>query len=301
MRTFQFGIMAQGPGLLEIARQAEELGYSTLCLPDHLGEQWAPLVSLAAVAMVTSRLRLAPLVCCNDFRHPAVLAKELATLDVLSQGRLQVGLGAGWMESDYRKSGLPMDPPAQRIQRLEEALAVLRGALAPGPFSFHGTHYRMEEYTGFPQPVQSPIPLYLGGGGGMMLRLAARQADVVGININLRNNALCDLDFSAEACDQKVSWVRQAAGPRWDQIRLSMLTFVCRLTDQAESAYHEIAAQMETTAEVVRQSPSVLVGTVDQVVEQLVQRRQRWGISEWIFRSGQLRDFAPVVAQLQGS
>lgn len=300
MRTFQFGIMAQGPGCLDLARQAEQLSYTTFCIPDHLGQPWAPLVSLAAVAMVTRRLRLAPLVCCNDFRNPAILAKELATLDVLSEGRLQVGLGAGWLESDYRQSGIAMAPPALRIERLEESLAVLRGALAPGPFSFQGKHYRVEELSGFPQPVQGPVPLYLGGGGRRMLSLAAREADVVGINLNLRNNALCDIDFSAAACDQKVSWVRQAAGERWEQIRLSMLTFVCRLTDQAEAAYEEIAAQMETSLEVVRESPSVLVGTVEEVVEQLLQRRRRWDISEWIFRSEQLRDFAPVVARLQG-
>lgn len=288
--------MSRGHRLLETARRAEALGFHSLSLADHFGDQVAPLVALAAAAAVTTRLRLAPLVCCNDFRHPVVLAKEAATLDVLSQGRFQLGMGAGWMESDYSSSGLPMDSAGIRIARLHESIQVVRGLLQPGAFSFEGEYYQVRQLDGRPKPFQQPVPLYIGGGGPKMLKLAAQEADIVGINVDLRSNVMCDIDFSAEACDRKVEWVRQSAAERWLSLDLSMLVHATRVTDDEEGAFREIALQMETTPEVVRLSPSVLVGSHQQMVEILLQRRQRWGLNEWIVREEQMESFAPVVA-----
>jgi probable F420-dependent oxidoreductase len=292
--------MTRGHGLLETAQRAEALGYHSLSLADHFGDQAAPLIALAAAAMVTTRLRLAPLVCCNDFRHPVVLAKEAATLDVLSGGRLQLGMGAGWMDSDYFSSGIPMDRAGLRIARLRESIQIVRGLLLPGPFSFQGEYYRIQQLEGRPQPVQRPVPLYLGGGGPKMLQLAAHQADIVGINVDLRSNAMADIDFSAEACDRKVSWVRQAAAGRWSSLHLSMLLHQARFSEDQQGAFREIAIDMECTPEVVSQSPSVLVGTPQQVMEILQERRERWGLNEWIVREEQMDAFAPVVSELTG-
>lgn len=283
---------------METARRAEALGFHSLSLADHFGHQAAPLIALAAAAAVTTRLRLAPLVCCNDFRHPVVLAKEAATLDVLSHGRFQLGMGAGWMESDYSSSGLAMDSAGIRIARLHESIQVVRGLLQPGAFSFEGDYYQIQQLDGQPKPVQNPLPLYLGGGGPKMLRLAAQEADIVGINVDLRSNVMGDIDFSAEACDRKVCWVREAAAERWSSLDLSMLVHVTRFTEDEDGAFREIALQMETTPEVVRQSPSVLVGSPQQMVEILQDRRRRWGLNEWIVREEQMESFAPVVAVL---
>lgn len=300
VRPFRFAVSTRGHDILSTARRAEELGYSTLCLPDHFSDQAAPMVALAAAAAVTTRLRLGPLVCANDFRHPAVLAKEVATLDALSQGRVQFGLGAGWLVPDYQKSGIPMDSPGLRIERLAEAVQVIRGLFGPEPFSFGGRHYTIADLQGYPRPVQQPLPLYLGGGGRRMLTLAAREAQVVGIGLDLRRNEMCHIDFSAGACDRKLGWVRQEAGARFAELDLSLLLHEVCLTEEPEAAYRQLAESMETELEVVRQSPVVLVGSFSEVVEQLQQRRRRWGINEWVVREAHLDLFAPVVAQLSG-
>ncbi len=300
MRCFRFAVSTRGHDILATAVRAEELGYTTLCLPDHFSDQAAPMVALAAAAAVTRRLRLGPLVCCNDFRHPAVLAKEAATLDQVSQGRLQLGLGAGWLVSDYEQTGLTMDPPSRRIERLAEALEIVQGLFGDGPLTYAGRHYRLGGLEGHPKPVQTPVPLYLGGGGRRILTLAAQQAQIVGIGLDLRRNEMCHIDFSAQACDRKLAWVREAAGARLAGLDLSLLLFEVRITDDAEAAYRDLAERMETPLEVVRQSPVVLVGSLSEVVEQLVQRRQRWGINEWIVRDPHLELFAPVVDQLHG-
>lgn len=258
------------------------------------------MVALAAAAATTRRLRLGPLVCCNDFRHPALLAKEAATLDRISQGRLQLGLGAGWLVSDYEQTGLRMDPPSERIERLSEALDIVQGLFSNGPLSYEGRHYQVRGLEGHPKPVQSPVPLYLGGGGRRMLTLAAERAQIVGVGLDLRRNEMCHIDFSAQACDRKLQWVREAAGPRFARLDLSLLLHDVRLTDDCEAAYRELAEQMETPLEVVRESPVVLVGSHEAVVEQLVQRRQRWGINEWVVRDAHLQLFAPIVARLHG-
>ena len=190
-RPFRFGVQLAAPldraGWVETARRVEDLGYAVATMPDHFDGQLAPMPALQAVLDATTTLRAGALVFDNDYRHPAILAKELATMDVLSDGRVEIGLGAGWMISDYEQLGLAYDRPGVRIDRFVEGLAVLRGAMADGPFDFAGEHYRVTGYDGLPKPVQRPTPpILIGGGGRRMLTIAAQQADIVGVHGTLR-------------------------------------------------------------------------------------------------------------------
>ncbi len=291
---FRFGVMTSGFGVAELALKAEALGYTSLSIPDHFGRQIAPGPALAVAASVTTRLRLAPLVWCNDFRHPVVLAKEVASLDVLSGGRVELGLGAGWMQSDYQHSGLRMDSARVRIERMAEALRVLRGLLGPERCRFSGQYYQVD-MDGLPKPVQDRVPIFIGGGGRKMLTLAATEADIVGINVDLRHGEYKDLapNFAASACDEKVGWVR-AVGR---EVVLNMLvgsTFV----GNREQGLERFSREMETPLEIVRDSPHVLSGSVEELVDTLLQRRERWGFSYIVVREDVLEDFAPVVARL---
>jgi len=238
-RPFRFGIQLTsappGTDWASVAREAEDLGYSTLFMPDHFGDQLAPVPALAAAAEATTTLRVGPLVLDNDYKHPVVTAKEMATLDVVSGGRLELGIGAGWMASDYEQSGIAMDPAGERVERLEEAVAVLKGLFAPGAFSYEGKHYRISDLDGLPKPVQSPgPPLLIGGGGPRVLALAGREADIVGINPAVRSgqvDAAAALDGGAEITDRKLGWVKAAAGDRYPDIELTMLIYMAVLTD----------------------------------------------------------------------
>ena len=220
MNPFRFLIGARGiqdrRTLVEGARAAEAVGYSDLTVHDHLTPQLAPIALLTAVAMATERLRLCPLVLNNDLRHPAVLAQELATIDVLSEGRLVVGIGAGWNEPEYRSIGLPFDPPAVRISRMLESVTILRGLFGDGPTSFDGRFYTIAELDGQPKPVQRPHPPFLiGGTRERMLRIAAREADIVGMDLRQDRESLGDA-FPARM-DERVRWVRDEAGSRFDE------------------------------------------------------------------------------------
>ena len=201
----------------EQARRVEDLGYSALLMPDHFGDQLAPVPALAAVAAATTTLRMGSLVFCNDYRHPFVFAKEAATLDVLSEGRFELSLGAGWMRTDYDEAGLPYDPPVVRVTRFEEAVQVVQGLLrTDGPFTFDGEHYQVHGHALAPRPVQQPgPPLIIGGGGKRVLSFAAQHADIVSINVNLREGtggAETAADATPERTRQKIAWVKEAAG-----------------------------------------------------------------------------------------
>jgi len=211
-RKIRFGIQlataTTGAEWAELARKAEDLGYSTLFMPDHFGDQLAPVPALMAAADATTTLNVGALVFDNDYKHPLVLAKEMATQDVLSGGRLEIGLGAGWMEADYRAAGMAYDRPGVRIDRFAEGLAVIKGAMADGPFSFSGDHYTITDHDGRPKPVQQPHPpLLIGGGGRRVLSIAAREADIVGINASMA--------AGARASDRgRLSGLPAAAQPR---------------------------------------------------------------------------------------
>src|SRR5690242_16691419 len=231
-RRFRFGVAcSKGRSrkeFTELARKAEALGYSTLFVPDHFVEHdLAPTVALAHAAAVTDNLRVGTFVLGNDYKHPVVCAREMASLDLLSDGRLELGIGAGWMTADYEKAGIPLDRAGVRIARLQESITILKGLFGDGPFSFAGEHYRITDLDGRPKPVQQPVPFLIGGGAPKILALAAREADIVGINANLRSGDGNSPDAAASLTpaetDKKVAWVREAAGARFDDLELQTL------------------------------------------------------------------------------
>jgi probable F420-dependent oxidoreductase len=307
-RPFRFGVQAStavdARAWVALARNVESLGYSTLTMPDHFDDQLAPVPALMAAAAATETLRVGALVWDNDYKHPVVLAKELATIDVLSGGRLEIGLGAGWLATDYQKSGIPYDSNKVRVDRFEEGLAVIKGAMSNEAFSFDGSHYRITDFTGTPRPVQSPCPpILVGGGGKRVLSIAAREADIVGINGTLSAGAVgpeAIATMTAAAVDQKIEIVHAAAGPRLDHLEFNIRAFLVRVTDDRDAAVEQIAGFVQVDPSMVLESPFVLIGTPAQIVEDLLRRRERWGFSYVIVGADDVEPFAPVVAELAG-
>jgi probable F420-dependent oxidoreductase len=289
---------------VDAARKAEDLGYSTLTMPDHFGDQLAPVPALMAAADATTTLRIGTLVFDNDYKHPLVLAKEAATLDLLSDGRLELGLGAGWMRADYEQSGIAYDPPAARVDRFEEAITVMKGLFADGPFSFAGEHYTITEHEGTPKPRQKPHPpIVIGGGGKRVLSIAARHADIVSVNPDLRaglGGAETAPNTTPERTSQKIGWVKEAAGERFADIELNALVGFTMITDDHESITNAMAPTFGISADEVRHVPVCLVGTVEWMIEELQRRREEWGFSYIGFEGG-WEALAPVVSALAGT
>ena len=309
-RPFRFGVQVNGTGSrdewVDLARKIEDSGYSTMTMPDHFSDQLAPVPALQCAADATTTLRLGALVHDNDYKHPVVLAKELATMDVLSDGRVEVGLGAGWMISDYEQSGLPYDSPGVRISRFIEGLRVIKSAFGPDPFSFDGEHYTIADYNGMPKPVQSPPPVLIGGGGPRVLRFAAREADIVGINATLTSGAVDASTFesmTAAAVDDKVAVVRDAAeaADRLDHIELNIRTFIVFATDDVAGALDTLSGLTGAPTDVIAQSPFALVGPPSKLIDDLRERRERWGFSYVIVGQDDVESIAPVVAALAGT
>lgn len=308
-RPFRFGVQCSSPPSVtastwrELARKAEDLGYHRITVSDHLDDQLAPVAALMAAADATSTLRIGVLVFCNDYRHPAVLAKEAATLDILSEGRFELGLGAGWMTTDYARAGIAMDRPSVRIERLEEAIEVVRGLLSPGPCSFEGRHYRIDGLSGSPKPVQQPLPLLIGGGGRKVLELAGRHADIVGLNPKLPHgviDAAAGPDATASATERKIAWIREAAGDRFDQIELHTRIHLAAVTDDRAGMAEALAVGFGLSVDEALETPHALCGTVDQITDDLIERRARFGISSIGLSLDAMDAFAPVVAALAG-
>ncbi|MEP6752420.1 MAG: TIGR03621 family F420-dependent LLM class oxidoreductase [Candidatus Dormiibacterota bacterium] len=308
LRPFRFGVqehrVSSGSAWKEKARQVEALGYAALYLPDHFTDQLGPVAALMAAADATTRLRVGSLVFDNDYRHPVVLAKEAATLDLLSDGRFDLGLGAGWMAADYEQAGIPFDTAGTRIGRLEEALKIIKGLFTGEPFNFKGKHYNVAGIEGSPRPVQTPHPpILLGGGGRRMLGLAAREADIVNVNFDLREGAVnrnLVRTGLAEATDEKLKWIKDAAGDRLDSIELSVTIFLANITDDRDSVAAVMATGIGAEPQDILSMPHFLIGTVDEVVEDLRRRRERYGISYVIVPGEADETFAPVVARLAG-
>lgn len=308
-RTFRFGVQlagaASGAAWREKARKIEALGYSTLYMPDHfIDTELAPMVGISIAAEATETLRVGTLVLGNDYKHPAVVAKEFATLDVLSGGRVEVGIGAGWQKIDYDALGFPYDRPGVRIERLEEALAILKGAWGDKPFSLDGKHYTITDYNGKPKPAQQPLPILVGGGGPKLLRLAGREADIVGINPNLRKGEISPdavQDTLAAMTKQKIEWVREGAGDRFDDLELQIRYFVCAITDDRRKLAEAVAGGFGLEADEALESGVALVGTVDECCDLLVQRREEWGVSYVVVGDDQFESFAPVVERMAGT
>ncbi|HEV7723390.1 MAG TPA: TIGR03621 family F420-dependent LLM class oxidoreductase [Iamia sp.] len=308
-RPFRFGVqLSSAPDAATwagLARQAEDLGFSTLFMPDHFGDQLSPVVALQAAADATTTLRVGTLVFDNDYRHPVVLAKDCATLDVLSGGRLELGLGAGWMTSDYVQSGIPMDEPKVRVDRMVEAIAVLKGVFGPDPFSYQGEHYTLAGYDGLPKPVQEPHPpLLIGGGLKRVLSFAAREAQIVGVNPTIPNGQV-DVDAArsgtATLTDQKIEWIKTAAGDRFADIELNALHFATIVTDDRAGTIEMMAPLFGIGPDEVADYPHALIGTVDEICADLEARRERWGFSYVVIQGDSMEPFAPVVAKLAGS
>jgi probable F420-dependent oxidoreductase len=290
----------------EQARQAEGLGYSTLLMPDHFGDQLAPIPAMMAAASATTRLRVGALVFDNDYRHPLVLAKEAATIDLLSDGRLELGLGAGWMRSDYDESGIAYDSPAERVDRFEEGLAVILGLLeADGPFNFRGSHYTITDHTPAPRPVQRPRPpVVIGGGGRRVLSIAARHADIVSINVNLRSGVAgpeAAKDATPAATRRKVGWVRDAAGERFDDIELNTLIGFAMVTDDPRKIIDAMAPTLGIEPDDALHMPLALLGSVDDMIDELRWRREEYGISYYSVEADVWTALGPVVEALAGT
>lgn len=302
--------IADPRAIVEGARIAESVGFSHLTIHDHLTPQLAPIPVLTAVAMATERLRLCPLVFNNDLRHPAVLAQDLATLDLVSAGRVVVGIGAGWNEPEYAAAGIAFDRPGVRIERMLEGLAVLRGLFAGGAFSFAGRHYMITNLDGQPKPVQQPPPFLIGGTRERVVRVAAREADIVGLDLGLDRDSLPDA-FPARM-DERVEWVRDAAGPRFQHLDLSVLRLLGKvtITDEPLKAAAMVAREHEARTGLtidphdVLESPYALIGSVSGLVDKLRRARERWGINSYLvgwFDDTDVRALAPVIEQLAGT
>jgi len=308
-RPFRFAAQlakaASGREWAEAARKVEDLGYSTLTMPDHFGDQLAPVPAMAAVADATTTLRIGTLVFANDYRHPLLLAKEAATLDLLSDGRLELGVGAGWMRTDYEQSGIEYDPPATRVARFHEAVAVLKGLLAEGPFTFEGRHYAIAGHDGTPSPVHRPHPpIVIGGGGRRMLSVAAQEADIVGVNPDLREGlggAETAPNLTPAKTSEKIGWVRDAAGERFDALELNVLVGFCLVTDDPGSIAEAMAPAFGISADEVLHVPYTLVGTLEWMADELVRRREEWGFSYVGFDGDSWEAMAPLVARLAGT
>jgi probable F420-dependent oxidoreductase len=291
-----------GMSWADSARELEALGYSALHAPDHFDEGLGPIATMASAATATEKLVVATAVLAVDFRHPAVLARELAAIDLISEGRLEVGLGAGYNVHDYRWSGIEMDPPKVRVDRLIEYVAVLRGLFADGPFTYKGEHFQIDGLDGTPHPhTPGGPPIFVAGGGPRMLRFAARHADIVGVNPSLptsEKRAEAARDGVAESVDKKFALVREAAGDRYDELEFHCWLREARVTDDPEAAAAEIAAATGLTAGDVLASPFVLLGTVAEIAERLKERRARWGYTYYTVQQPAAQAFAPVIEAL---
>jgi probable F420-dependent oxidoreductase len=308
-RRLRFAVEMKGPfeGLswADSARRVEALGFSTLMVPDHFDEGLGPVTAMAAAAAATTTLRVGAMVLACDFRHPAVLARELASLDVLSGGRVEIGLGAGWNREDYRRSGIPLDPPRVRVDRLIEHVAVLRGLFGAGPFTFAGDHYRIDGLDGTPAPVTpGGPPLIVAGGGRRLLRFAARHGDIVGVNRSIHSgvaDAAAARDGLPAAVDEKVGWVREAAGDRWEDLELNSWVSVASVSNRPRWLAARLAAVWQADPGEVMASPFTLVGTEDGIIERLHANRERWGYSYYVLQQDAVAAFAPVVARAAGT
>ncbi len=308
-RPFRFGVqIAKAESADEwatLARRAEELGYSSVFMPDHFGDQLAPVPALMAAADATTDLKVGALVFANDYKHPVVLAKEVATIDVLSGGRFEFGIGAGWMNTDYDQSGIQHDRPGIRIDRLAESLAVCRGLFADGPVTFSGEHYQLEGMEGFPKPVQRPHPpILIGGGGKRVLTLAGKEADIVGINPKIASGEVDTAtarNGAPELTDEKIRWVKAAAGDRYAGIELNMLVFAVVITDDKQGVAEMMAPMFGLDADLVADYPLAWIGTEDEIVESLQARRDRWDVSYLVVQADAMEAAAPIVARLAGT
>lgn len=273
-------------------------------MADHFDDQLAAGPALAMAAEATTKLRLGTIVYCNDYRHPVVLAKEAATLDLLTEGRFEFGLGAGWMTSDYASSGIELEAAGRRIDKMLESLEICRRLFGDGPVDFSGVHYQISGLSGGPRPhLPGGPPVFIGGGGPRMLREAGRHADIVGVNFNLNPGVIsAELgpDATPERADEKISWVKAGAGDRWNDIEIQVRIHLATVTDDRMSMAEMLAPAFGLTTEQALGSPFALVGTAQQIAEDLLARRERWAISYITVSADAMEQMGAVIELLDG-
>jgi probable F420-dependent oxidoreductase len=309
MATFRFALQAShatSPAAWrQLARKTEDSGYSTLYVPDHLDDQWAPMIAATVAAEATTTLRVGTLVLDNDFRHPVVLAKEAATLDVVSGGRFEFGLGAGWLTTDYEQSGIAMDAPSVRVARLAESLAIIRALWRDGSATFAGEHYRVTEASGTPTPTTpGGPPLVIGGGSRRVLTLAGQYADIVSVVPSLTAGHVGP-EVAAESVVEKyadrVRWAREAAGERAGELELQCWTVAVQVVPNADEVTASLAPLFGLTPEQLRAAPLALIGSVEEITDLLRKRREELGFSYIVVHEAEMDALAPVIAELAGT
>lgn len=319
-KPFRFGVQGYAPASAEewrsLARRAESLGFSSFHLADHVigpgpalqatghpVQTVAAIPAMAVAAEATSTIKIGCRVLCVDYRNPVMLAKEVATLDFFSGGRLELGLGAGWLENEYRAIGIPFDPAGRRLDRLEEVIGLLRSSFAEGELNVTGQHVHAVGFEAVPKPVSSP-PLMIGGGAKRVLSIAGREADIISLNFNNSSGRLGPEGIgsaTAAATDQKIEWIKAAAGARFDQIELETAAYFTIVTDAAAATREKMAPMFGMSPADFAEHPNVLIGSVDEICDRIVERRQKFGISYVSFGTSVMEAVAPVVSRLAGT
>lgn len=307
-KPFRFGVQGRSTGprdeWLRMVRRVDAIGYSSYLALDHFVRGFDPVASLMAAAMVSERLRIGSFVFDNDFRHPALIAKAAASLDVLSGGRLELGIGAGWLKEEYDQTGIPFDPAGVRIERMVEAIRLLKCIFTEEhPVSFAGKYYSVTDLICPPHPVQKPHPPFIiGGGSKRILSVAAQEADIVGITTRAKPNGDKDFaDCTAAATAQKIAWVREAAGDRFATIELNITISDVVVTDDATAAAERLGNDYDLAPDDVLASPHILIGGVEEMVERLQERREQYGFSYFVVTEPNMEALAPVVERLAGT
>jgi probable F420-dependent oxidoreductase len=306
MRPFRFGVEASTSydrqGWRSFCQKVAALGYTNLVIVDHLGDQLAPVPAMVAAAEAAPELRVGTFVLDNELRHPVLLASEIATVDRLTDGRVEVGLGAGWKRAEHDQLGVPFLPPAQRVARLAEALTILKGLLSGETVSLSGQHYTVRDLKGFPVPVQRPHPpILVGGGGKRVLQVAARHADIVGLNpTQAPVTGSVMTDATAAATEAKIGWIRAAAQERFKALEINIRLNRTVVTSGWRDAADRLAASFGLSPSEVLGSPHLMVGDTERLVDMIEQHRATFGISYYVVLESAYRDFAQVVARLAG-
>jgi probable F420-dependent oxidoreductase len=303
-RAFRFGVSAfgaaSGEEWREKAQRFEALGFDVLLMADHIAAPllgWAP--ALMAAAAATTRLRVGTFVLDNNFRHPALVARDAATIDLLSGGRFELGIGGGWQPDNFARSGVPFGTPGERFGRLAESVRIIKGLLRAEPVTFDGSYYHLDELHGFPSPVQSPLPLLIGGGGPRLLDLAGREADIVAIAPPSLPEGGLQLAVEAEFFAGQVERLRAAAGARFATLELNVLLQRVTPSDDREAAAAELAAQWQKPGFALLASPHILMGTPDEMAADLRERRDRYGLSYITVFERDVEAFSPVMQLLR--
>ena len=304
MRPFRFAVMAErgrsAAHWREVAQRAEALGYDTLLMPDHITGQLAPIAALTAAAAATTTLRVGSFVFDNDYRNPVMLAKEATTLDLLSDGRLEFGIGAGWNTRDYRQLGIPYDTPKVRVDRMEEAIALIKRLWMEEKVTHEGPYYRVRDATVLPRPTQQPHPpVMIGGGGPRMLRIAAREAQIVALapGVNARGGPNLRT-VTTDSVAKRIATLRRS--PRFAELELNVIVFDAQVTDAARSIIDALTARLKAAVTSVVDTPFFMYGSRASLVEDLVARRERLGVSYIALPGRAMREFGPVIAALRG-